>query len=130
MTLKTLALATATAVMLSGAAFAQSSNNADTTNRTTDQPIIQDQMNTNSTTGDTSTTNRTTDQPILNDNAAMAPFYTDESMTTLRTGDEFRQAYNSMSSEDKERVWAECKNNTSPRADFCNNIRELQKQSN
>ena len=113
MILKTLTLSMATALMLGGAAFAQDVN-------TSDRPVVHDQMRTDSIDRNNGS--------ILDDDAAMAPFYTDKSMTKLRTGEEFTQAYNAMSGEDKERVWAECKNTKSPRAAICDSIRELQYQ--
>ncbi len=104
MTLKSLALAAATLAMLSGAAIAQSSD------------VDQTKTNTVSPTGSTA----------LEDKTLMTPFYTDDSMTTLRTGDEFNAAFNAMSSEDKERVRSECANSTSPREAFCESIKNIQ----
>lgn len=103
MTLKSFALAAATVTLLSGAALAQTDN-----------------MTTNATPPTGST---------LEDKTLMGPFYTDESMKTMKTGDEFTAAWNAMSSEDKDRVRADCENNVSLRAQFCEGIKGLQTQA-
>lgn len=100
MTLKSLALAAVATTMFAGVALAQT-----------------DQTQTNST---------TPTGGVLEDQMKMKPFYTDESMTTLRTGDEFTAAFNAMSSEDRDRVRAECQNSTSPREAFCEAIKNIQ----
>jgi hypothetical protein len=108
MSFKTFALAAAAATMLTGAALAQTST-APTDNTTT-----------NATTPSGSS---------LEDKTLMGPFYTDESMTTLKTGDEFNTAWMKMSGEDKDRVRADCENSSSLRDDFCQGIRGIESQA-
>ena len=104
MTLKSLALAAVTATLLSGAALAQSTDAA-TTQATGTQGSPEPQT-----------------QVLMNDKAKMAPFYSDEAMTTLKSGDEFKAAFQAMSMEDQQRLRDECQNTTSPRATFCDSI--------
>jgi len=105
MTFKSLALAAIATTMLAGAAIAQT-----------------DQTQTNST----GTQGSTPPGAVLEDQTKMKPFYSDEAMTTLRTGDEFTAAFNAMSSEDRERVRTECHNSTSTRAAFCESLKNIQ----
>jgi hypothetical protein len=105
MNFKTLALAAATVSMLSGAAIAQT-NTVDDTN--------------------TASTNSPKANSLLENKEMMGSFYTDDSMTTMRTGDEFKSAFNAMSSEDRDRLRTECENSTSQKDEFCNAIKDIQ----
>jgi hypothetical protein len=108
MTFKSLALAAVTATLLSGAALAQSSDTT-TTQSTGTQGSPEPQT-----------------QVLMNDKAKMAPFYSDEAMTTLKTGDEFKSAFQAMSAEDQQRLRDECQNSTSPRDTFCEGLKTFQ----
>ena len=105
MKLKAIALAAATVAMISSAALAQ-----------TDNP----------TTGSTGTQGSPEPGTILEDNAKMAPFYTDAEMKQMKTGDEFKAAFQSMSAEDQKRLRDECMNVSSPRAAFCESVKAIQ----
>lgn len=56
---------------------------------------------------------------MLDDPAAMKPFYTDDSMTTMRSMDEMRAAVKEMNENDKAKITEECKNSTTQRSSFC-----------
>lgn len=106
MNFKSIALVAATVSMLSGAAIAQDATDTDT--------------KTNSTTGSTALDQEQREM--------RAPFYTDDSMTTLRSGDEFTSAWNAMSATDQERIRQECANSTSPEDEFCRSIENISTQ--
>lgn len=61
---------------------------------------------------------------IFDDKEKMKPFYTDESMTTLRTGDDFDRVFNALPDDDKQRFRDECQNNVSQRDDYCNGLED------
>lgn len=104
MNLKALMLAAATTALISGAAFAQ----------------------TDPASGSTATDGNPPPGTMLEDKTKMAPFYKDEGMMELRTGDEFKAALQAMSAEDQQRLRDECQNNTSPRATFCEGLKAVE----
>jgi hypothetical protein len=71
------------------AAFAQSGDQSDTTSSV-------------------SNTSNTDPEVILQDQERMAPFYTDNTMTTLRPEAEVRQAYSGLSAGDQEQMKQNC----------------------
>lgn len=114
MTFKSLALAAVTVTLVAGgAAFAQT-----------------DSTTTNATSGTQgSPPPGAQTEELQNNNAMMAPFYTDESMTTMKSGEEFNTAWMKMSGEDKDRVKAACENSTSLKDEFCESIKNLESQA-
>lgn len=56
---------------------------------------------------------------MLDDPVAMKPFYTDESMMTMRSMDEMRAAAKAMNENDKAKIMEECKNVNTQRSSFC-----------
>ena len=109
MNFKSFVLAAAAATFLSGAAMAQ-----------TDQT---DNTNTNSVGDSTSSTALDQAQRQMR-----APFYTDDTMTTMRTGDEFTAAWTAMSADDQQSIRDQCANNVSPEDEFCRSIQDIQNQ--
>ena len=64
--------------------------------------------------------NATDKQMSISDPAAMKPFYTDDSMTTLRPMEEFKTAWAAMSAENQAAVKEQCKQPESEKLkDFC-----------
>ncbi|RUV76819.1 MAG: hypothetical protein EOR30_23545 [Mesorhizobium sp.] len=72
----------------------------------------------------------------LDDPAKMEPFYTDTSMTTLRSDDEFTAAWKALTDEDRMAMTKVCADeaananaaNTHP--EFCSNVKKLGGESN
>jgi hypothetical protein len=134
MTFKSLALAAVTATLLSGAALAQTDNPLTPPSGTQGSPEPQTQTQDAMTPTDQTTTQSTgtqgspepQTQALMDDKTKMAPFYTDEAMTTMKTGEEFRSAFNAMSAEDQQRLRDECLNSTSQRDEFCEGIKNIQ----
>ncbi|PZO81704.1 MAG: hypothetical protein DI629_03990 [Mesorhizobium amorphae] len=62
--------------------------------------------------------------PRLADQTMMAPFYSDEGMTTLRSGAEFDSAFSNLSSQDREAIMNECQNVNTERQTFCDSFKE------
>jgi hypothetical protein len=59
-------------------------------------------------TGSTQATQGTGDPGILEQETSMAPFYTDDTMATLRSEEEVRQAFGAMSTGDQEQMKKAC----------------------
>jgi hypothetical protein len=107
MNFRSLALAAATISLLSGAALAQegedqSSSTTGSVEKSTALDQAQRQMR--------------------------APFYTDDTMATMRTGDEFSAAWTAMSADDQQSIRDQCANSTSPEDEFCRGIENIQNQ--
>ena len=101
MNFKKIALAAAAVTMLSGAAMAQDKSLA---------------------TGSTATDGMPRPGSLLENKEKMAPFYTDETMSTLRSTDEIKSAFQAMSPDDQKMLREECQNVTSPRDTFCQGL--------
>lgn len=52
------------------------------------------------------------------------PFYTDETMTTMKPKEELGPLFKELSEENKAKIAEECKNVDSPRATFCQSFNE------
>ncbi|MEO9340145.1 hypothetical protein ABFT80_22190 [Mesorhizobium sp. SB112] len=61
---------------------------------------------------------------IMDNPTVMSPFYTDESMKTLRSKEEVMGMYGKMAAEDQAKIKEECANVTSPRDSFCETIKD------
>lgn len=88
----------ALAVSISGVALAQTSGTAPST--------------------DAATSSR------LEDKTMMAPFYTDDTMTTLRSDAEFSASLKALKSEDREAIKNECGNSNTQRGVFCDQFKK------
>ena len=58
-------------------------------------------------------------QSVLDDPTTMSPFYTDNSLSTLRSQSEFEAAVGQLQSSDRERIRSECANTNTQRSNFC-----------
>lgn len=97
--LRKLAILGVVCIATAGSAFAQSSDS-----------------------GSTATDNKTgaAQAPgMLDDPVAMKPFYTDDTLMTLRTDDELRAAFKEVNEQDKAKLTEECKHVTTQRSSFC-----------
>lgn len=68
-----------------------------------------------------------TPEDTLNDSTKMAPFYTDTTMTTRKSDEEFKAALHAMSKEDREAVIKGCsdKEIAKKHDDFCSTALKL-----
>lgn len=57
--------------------------------------------------------------PFLGNRDRLGSFFSDEGMTTLVTGDDFTNAYNALSEEDRTQITEECKSDNGQNAAFC-----------
>ena len=64
---------------------------------------------------------------VLDDPAKMKPFYTDESMMTLRSPSELATSFQAMNTEDREAVAKECQNVNTQRESFCKAFNDANK---
>lgn len=72
------------------------------------------------TTGDPAASDK---QMSIEDPAVVGPFFTDESMTTLRGEDEFKAAWSAMSADDQTAMKEQCKSTTSIKLkEFCGTV--------
>ena len=105
MSFKSLALAAATVALLSGGAIAQEATSETQTNSVNKSSALDDAQR-----------------------QMRAPFYTDEAMTTMKTGDEFAAAWSAMYADDQVKIRQECANSTSPEDEFCRGIENIKTQ--
>lgn len=63
----------------------------------------------------------------LDNKDMMKPFYTDDTMKTMRSNDEIAAAVKAMSTEDKAKIAKECENAQSPRDTFCQSFNQANK---
>jgi hypothetical protein len=63
----------------------------------------------------------------LDDPAKMTPFYTDATMKTMRTDDEFKAAWMAMAQEDRDAITKECGDDVTgkPHDNFCSKTKQL-----
>jgi hypothetical protein len=99
MNIKLLSAAALVAALMSGSALAQQDPN---------------------TTGDPNATDK---QPMLQDMTVMGAFFTDDTMTTMRSTDEFKAAWMAMTPENQAGIKDECAKNESIKLqEFCNTV--------
>jgi hypothetical protein len=109
MTLKLLSIAAFSLMLAGGAAIAQTNTD------TSADPNAAGQTN--------STSAADPGPKYLGDPAKMAVFFTDDTMTTMRSADEMKTAWMAMSEEDRTKMQAECETTDSIKyKEFCGAI--------
>jgi len=63
----------------------------------------------------------------LDEPSNMAPFYTDASMTTMKSADEMKAAWDAMPKDKQDAMMKECQDAamSKPHAEFCQNLMQL-----
>jgi type II secretory pathway component GspD/PulD (secretin) len=109
--MKKMLMLAALAMSISAGAIAQESGSGTSTGTTGGSSDTSSGAGGNATGGDAGAGNTTNapNAPFLGNRDMIGAFYTDDSMTTLRTGDEFKTAYQALSDEDRTRITEECK---------------------
>ena len=69
--------------------------------------------------GASSDTTNAQNAPFLGNRDRIGTFFSDEGMTTLRTGDEFTSAYNALSEADRAQIMSECGEALEGQRPFC-----------
>ena len=112
MTLKLLSIAAVSLMLAGGAAIAQTDSNSSTDANAS---------------GQTNQTSAADPGPkYLTNPEMMGPFFTDDTMVTMRSADEMKTAWAAMSVEDQTAMRAECEANDSDKyRDFCGAINDM-----